>query len=102
MLANKDFQVVGEAQNGLEGVEKYKELMPDIVIMDITMPEMNGIEALQSIIKFDPRAKVIMASAMGQEAYVKEAIMSGAKSFVVKPFKEDHFITTLKKVLELK
>lgn len=99
MLENRGFQVVGEAVNGLEGVAKYKELKPDIVTMDITMPEMSGLEALKEIRKFDPNAKVIMVTAMGQEALVREAVLAGAKSFIVKPFKEDHVVNTLKKVL---
>jgi len=99
MLQNNGFDVVGEAEDGMEGVKKYKELMPDIVTMDITMPVMTGIEALQTILKFDPAAKVVMISAMGQESFVKEAVMNGAKSFIVKPFKEEHFVLNLNKIL---
>jgi len=91
--------VIGEAENGHIAVRKYKELKPDIVTMDITMPEMTGLDALKSIKEIDPGAKVIMISAMGQEGMVREAITLGAKSFIVKPFKEDHVIKTLNKVL---
>lgn len=99
ILEKNGFQVVGEAENGLMGFQKYKELKPDIVTMDITMPEMSGIESLKAIKKFDPDAKVVMVSAMGQDALVRESIMSGAKSFIVKPFKEEHVVQTLNKIL---
>lgn len=95
MVTNNGYNVIGEAENGLEAVRKYKELKPDIVTMDITMPEMTGIEALKEIIKIDPKAKVVMLSAMEQESMVKEAILSGAKNFIVKPFTE----TILLKIL---
>lgn len=99
ILDGNGFEVVGEAENGAIAVKKYKELKPDIVTMDITMPEMTGLEALKSIREFDPGAKVIMVSAMGQEVMVREAVMYGAQSFIVKPFKNDHVIQTLNKVL---
>lgn len=98
ILERNGFEVVGEAENGAIGVRKYQELRPDIVTMDITMPEMTGLEALKHIRSFDPDAKVIMITAMGQERLVKEAILSGAKSFIVKPFKEEHVVQTLKKL----
>lgn len=98
MLEQNDFEVVGEAENGLVALQKYKELQPDIVTMDITMPEMNGIEALKKIKEYDPKAKVVMVSAMGQEVLVKEAVISGAVTFIVKPFKEEHVIQTLNKI----
>ena len=99
MLQKYDLEIVGEAANGAIGVEMYKELRPDVVTMDITMPEMSGIEALKAIRAFDPQAKVIMVSAMGQEGMVKESIISGAKTFIVKPFKEDFLYQTISKVL---
>lgn len=99
ILDKNGFKVVGEAENGKVAVMKYKELKPDIVTMDITMPEVSGTEALKSIREFDPEAKVIMISAMGQEVMVREAILMGAKSFIVKPFKEDHIIKTINKIL---
>ncbi len=101
LLEKNGYEVIGEAENGAIGLEKYKELKPDIVTMDITMPEMTGIEALKKIKTFDPSAKVIILSAMGQESMVKEAILSGAKTFIVKPFKEEHVVQTLNKVLSV-
>ena len=98
MLTNNGYEIVGEAENGAVGVEMYKELKPDIVTMDITMPEMSGLDALKEIQKIDPQAKVVMVSAMGQETMVREAIMSGAKGFIVKPFKEEGIIAAIKKL----
>ncbi|HEX9059038.1 MAG TPA: response regulator [Clostridia bacterium] len=98
MLERHGFEVVGEAENGEAGVRKYRELMPEIVTMDITMPLMDGIQALKAIRQIDQKAKVVMVSAMGQEYMVKEAVLSGAKTFIVKPFKEEHVIDTLKKI----
>lgn len=99
MLERNGFEVVGEAENGVIGLKKYIQLKPDIVTLDITMPEMTGLEALKEIRKHDPKAKVVMVSAMGQEDMVKKAIMSGAKTFIVKPFKEERIVETLNKVL---
>jgi two-component system chemotaxis response regulator CheY len=99
MLENNGFEVVAEAENGEVGVEKYKEFNPDIVTMDITMPIMSGIDALKAICSYNPNAKVVMVSVMGQDVLVREAIMSGAKSFIVKPYKEEHIVQTLVKIL---
>ncbi|NLI91591.1 MAG: response regulator [Peptococcaceae bacterium] len=98
ILEMNGFEIVGEAENGFKGLIKYKQCKPDLVTLDITMPEMNGIEALKAILAYDPKAKVVMVSAMGQEAIVKEAMLFGAKSFILKPFKEDHVVRTLKRV----
>jgi len=98
ILERNGFQVAGEAENGFVAISKYKELNPDIVTMDITMPELNGIEALKKIKNFDSKAKVVMVSALGQEQMIKEAILSGASYFIVKPFKEEHVIEVLNKV----
>lgn len=98
ILNKNGFSVVADAKNGQEGIEKYIEVKPDIVTMDITMPDMSGIESLKKIREYDPDAKVIMISAMGQESMVKEAILCGAKSFIVKPYKEEHIIQTLTKI----
>lgn len=98
VLEKNNFEVVGEAENGEVGVEKYKQCNPDVVTMDITMPEMSGIEALKEIRKVDANAKVVMVSAMGQESLVREAILNGAKSFIVKPYKEDHIVQTLNSI----
>jgi len=93
------YEVIGEAQNGQEAVERYKELRPDIVTMDITMPVMDGLEATKQIISFDPEAKIIVCSAMGQQKIVVKAIENGAKDFIVKPFESSHVIDTIEKVL---
>ena len=98
-LTKGGYNVVGEAENGAKAVEKYKELSPDLVLMDITMPEMDGIQALKEIKKLDPNAKVIMCSAMGQQAMVVESIQAGAKDFIVKPFQEDRVLEAVKKVV---
>lgn len=92
------YEVVGEAENGNVAIKKYKELSPDIVTMDITMPEMDGVQALKEIIKFDPAAQIVMISAMGQESYVKDAVMAGAKGFIIKPWKEETVLTALSKL----
>ncbi|ABR46840.1 response regulator receiver protein [Alkaliphilus metalliredigens QYMF] len=99
VLTKNGYEVVGEAENGLKAVEKFKELEPTLTIMDITMPEMNGIEAVKEIKKIDANAKVIMCSAMGQKSMVIEAIKAGAKDFIVKPFQEDGVIQAVQKVL---
>ncbi len=98
MLVKNGIEVIGEAENGVTGIKKYQELKPDVVTMDITMPDLSGIEALAEIIKFDPKAKVIMLSAMGQEGMVRDAMLQGAFSFIVKPFREDHLIKTISKI----
>lgn len=99
ILNKSGFEVVGEAENGVEAFSKYKELQPDIVTMDITMPEMTGVDALKNIMKYDPKAKVVMLSAMGQESLVKECILNGAKTFIVKPVKDEQVVQTLNKIL---
>ena len=99
MLTKNGYEIAGEAENGKVGVNKYMELSPDIVTMDITMPEMSGLDALKEIIRFNPKAQVVMVSAMGQEAMVREAIISGAKGFIVKPFKEEGIISAIKKLV---
>jgi two-component system chemotaxis response regulator CheY len=96
MLEKNGYSVVGEAENGLVAIEKYTLLKPDIVTLDITMPEMDGLQALKEIMKTDPKAKVVMVTALGQEAHVREAVLMGATSFVVKPINEEHLIKTLK------
>ena len=99
ILTKNGYNVAGEAENGLRGVEKYKEVNPELVLMDITMPEMDGIQALREIKKVDPNASVIMCSAMGQQAMVIESIQAGAKDFIVKPFQADRVIEAVKKVV---
>lgn len=99
ILTKNGYNVAGEAENGLKAVEKYNETKPDLVMMDITMPEMDGIQALKKIKETDPNATVIMCSAMGQQAMVIEAIQSGAKDFIVKPFQADRVLEAIKKVV---
>lgn len=99
ILGKNGYEVAGEAENGAIAVEKYAELKPDLVLMDITMPEMDGIQALKKIKEADAGATVIMCSAMGQQAMVIEAIQSGAKDFIVKPFQADRVVEAVKKVL---
>ncbi|WP_134684244.1 response regulator [Brevibacillus migulae] len=88
-------EVCGEAATGVEAVKKYKELKPDIVTMDITMPDMQGIDAVREIIAFDPEAKILMCSAMGQRAMVLEAMKSGAKDFIIKPFQKERILDAI-------
>ena len=100
ILTKNDYEVVAEAENGLKAIEKYKELTPDLVLMDITMPELDGIQAVKQIKAYDPGAKVIMCSAMGQQAMVIESIQAGAKEFIVKPFQAERVIEAIQKVLK--
>ena len=99
ILSKNGYQVVGEAENGIKAIEKYAELKPDLVIMDITMPEMDGIEAVKRIRAVDPGATIVMCSAMGQQAMVIEAIQAGAKDFIVKPFQPERVLEAVNKVL---
>lgn len=98
MLERNDFEVVGQAEDGIEAVSEYIRLQPDIVTMDITMPKMSGLDALIKIKEANPSAKVVMITAMGNEIMVKEAIMSGAVNFIVKPFQEDKVVEVLKRL----
>lgn len=99
ILTKNGYNVAGEAENGAKAVEKYNELKPDLVLMDITMPEMDGIQALKKIKETDPSASIIMCSAMGQQAMVIESIQSGAKDFIVKPFQADRVLEAVQKVV---
>ena len=99
ILTKNGYDIAGEAENGAIAVSKYQELKPDLVLMDITMPEMDGIQALKNIKAADGAANVIMCSAMGQQAMVIEAIQAGAKDFVVKPFQADRVLEAVKKVI---
>lgn len=99
ILSKNGYEVAGEAENGLKAVEKYKELTPDLVLMDITMPEMNGIEAVKNIKAIDSSAKIVMCSAMGQQAMVIESIQAGARDFIVKPFQADRVLEAVRKVV---
>lgn len=93
------FSVVGEAGNGVEAVEKYKELKPDLVTMDLVMPYRNGIDATREILRGDSKALVVMCSALGQETMVMEAIEAGAVDFIVKPPRAEDVLAVVKKVL---
>jgi len=99
ILSKNGFEVAGEAENGQIAVEKYGEILPDLVTMDITMPEMDGISAVKNIKKNHPDAKIIMCSAMGQQAMVIDAIQAGAKDFIVKPFQPDRVLDAVRKAL---
>ncbi len=99
ILTKNGYEIAGEAENGVKAVEKYNETKPDLVLMDITMPEKDGIQALKDIKAGDPSAAVIMCSAMGQQAMVIEAIQSGAKDFIVKPFQAERVLEAVKKVV---
>ena len=100
ILKKKELEIIGEASNGREAVEKYKELKPDIVTMDIIMPEMDGIQAVKEILKADSSAKILMCSAMGQQAMVIEAIQAGAKDFVIKPFQPTRVLEAVDRTLQ--
>jgi len=99
IFASGGFEVVGEAANGLEAVERFKELKPDLTTMDIVMPFKSGIEATREIVKLDVGARIVMCSALGQESLVMEAIEAGASDFIVKPFKAEDVLSVVKKVL---
>jgi two-component system chemotaxis response regulator CheY len=101
VFAGDEFEVVGEAANGTEAVEKYRELTPDVTTMDIVMPQKSGIEAVRDIIKINKDAKIVMCSALGQESLVMEAIEAGAADFIVKPFKPEKVVEIVKKIVQL-
>jgi len=99
ILQKNGHTVIGEAANGSEAIARYKELGPDLVTMDITMPVMEGIEAVKQIKEADPKAKIIMCSAMGQQAMVVQAIQAGAKDFIVKPFQPDRVLESIERAI---
>ena len=98
-LSGGGHEIVGEAANGAEAVQRFQELRPDVMTLDITMPEKDGLAALKEIIAVDPAAKVVMCSALGQESKVLESIKLGAKDFVVKPFQADRVLSAIEKAL---
>ena len=102
MLRNGGYEIAGEAEDGLVAVEKYKELKPDMVIMDIMMPRMNGIEAIKKIRKIDPNSKIVVCSSLHQKEVVKEATTAGASAFIFKPFEMEMLVKSLKEVMELR
>jgi two-component system chemotaxis response regulator CheY len=99
ILFPKGYEIAGEAENGAVAVQKYKELKPDLVTMDIVMPNKNGIDALKEIRAMDPNAKVIMCTAVGQESMVRTAILNGARGYIVKPFQAPKVLEEVQKVL---
>jgi two-component system chemotaxis response regulator CheY len=99
ILAQAGYEVIGEAESGAQAVQRYQELKPDLVTMDIVMPDMSGIEAVREICKADPDARILMCSAMGQQALVVEAIQAGAKDFVVKPFQPSRVLEAVQRLL---
>lgn len=99
MLIEENYDVCGEANNGLEAISKASELQPDVITLDITMPEMDGVTALPEILKASPNSKVIMCSAMGQQPMVIEAIKNGAKDFIVKPFQKTRVVQAIENVM---
>jgi two-component system, chemotaxis family, chemotaxis protein CheY len=99
ILASAGYEIAGEAESGLQAVERYKTLKPDLVTMDIVMPDMGGIDAVKAIIALDGNAKILMCSAMGQQSLVVEAIQAGAKDFVVKPFQPARVLEAVQRVL---
>ncbi|CFX65396.1 Signal transduction response regulator, receiver domain [Syntrophomonas zehnderi OL-4] len=99
ILTKNGYEIAGEAENGQVAVEKYKDVKPDLVTMDITMPEMDGIAAVKEIVSYDSAARVIMCSAMGQQAMVIDAIQAGAKDFIVKPFQPERVLEAVSKAL---
>jgi two-component system chemotaxis response regulator CheY len=101
LVEKAGFRVVGEASDGEEALRLFEEKRPDIVLMDITMPKMDGLTALQKILELDPEAKVIMCSALGQQRLILQAIQLGAKDFIVKPFRPERVIGSIKKILDI-
>lgn len=99
MVEAHDHVVVGEAGTGVEAIQKYQELKPDVILLDITMPEMNGVDAMKALKGLDAGVRVIICSAMGQQAMVAQTIQAGAKDFIVKPFVEERLIASIDKVL---
>jgi two-component system, chemotaxis family, chemotaxis protein CheY len=99
ILVGSGYEVAGEAENGSKAVEQFKALKPDLVIMDIIMPEMGGIDAVREIIKLNPSARILMCSSMGQQSLVVEAIQAGAKDFIVKPFQPSNVLEAVKKAV---
>jgi two-component system chemotaxis response regulator CheY len=99
IIIKDDFKLAGEAGTGLEAAELYQQVRPDLVTMDIVMPDMNGIDAVKRIREFDPNAKIIMVSAMGQQAMVIDAIQAGARDFIIKPFQTPRVHEAIKRVL---
>jgi two-component system chemotaxis response regulator CheY len=99
ILSNRGYIVAGEASDGIQAVDMYKKIRPDVAVLDITMPNMNGLEAMRRIFEFDPKARIIMCSALGQQNLIMEAIKAGVKDFIVKPFKPERMLSAIEKAL---
>ena len=99
ILVGAGYEVAGEAENGIKAIELFRTIKPDLVIMDIIMPEMGGIDAVREIVKGDPQAKILMCSSMGQQSLVVEAIQAGAKDFIIKPFQPSNVLEAVKKTV---
>ncbi len=100
ILSKNGFEIVGQAENGLKAIDEYKDLKPDLVLMDITMPELNGVEATKKIREMDPGARIVICSALAQAQTVLEAIQAGARDYIVKPFEEEKVIRIINKCLK--
>ncbi|NLC06881.1 MAG: response regulator [Syntrophomonadaceae bacterium] len=100
ILTKNNYTVIAEASNGVEALELYRKFQPDLVTLDITMPEMNGLAALEAILAEDPAARIIMVSAIGQTSFIKQALSAGARDFIVKPFKEEQVIQAINRCFE--
>lgn len=100
ILEEKGYTIVGEASDGIEAIERYETLRPDVIILDITMPNMNGLDAMHRIFDFDKSAKIIICSALGQQQLIVEAIKAGVKDFIVKPFKPERILSAIEKALK--
>jgi two-component system chemotaxis response regulator CheY len=100
ILTERGYTVVGEATDGIDAVNKYQSLSPDLVLLDITMPNMNGLEAMRKIFAINPKARVIMCSALGQQSLIVEAIRAGVKDFIVKPFKPERILSAIAKAMQ--
>lgn len=101
LVEKAGFRVVGEASNGEEAIELYQDKRPDVVLMDITMPKVDGLTAMKEILKIDPEAKIIMCSALGQQSLIVQALQMGARDFIVKPFREERVVASIKKILDI-
>jgi two-component system chemotaxis response regulator CheY len=100
LLSESEFDLVGEARTGQAAVQQYRDHTPDLVLLDIVMPDMDGVQVLQALINADAQAKIIMASSLGTKEKVMECIEKGAKSFLMKPYEKDDLLTVLRKVIE--
>ncbi len=100
IIEPEGFEVVGEASDGVEVMEQFRQLQPDLVMLDIVMPKRSGMDAVRELVALDPQARIVMCSALGQEALVMEAMQAGAKDFIVKPFKPDAVLSTMNKLVE--